>query len=552
MHNNHRSLKSLEDVLIVSQNYMNIFDILDIKRQGYLDGNQAQLYLTSIDFGKEYRIIHDAIPDIKESDCLIMKQFVLIMYIAQYRHKDIIAEEVDFNSYLAEFSDCLRHCEEALQAIEHYKFFSLVTLAELKTKFSQAFSKLEYILKQIVNTDIQQKPEFNFSHEKQGIPSPPQEKVLPGSFDDDEHVKNIEREVRDDSDKMSVPQSNPGFLGQSHQEASTLTLRSQTPSPEPHSVSKRNSSEVHDDITSDTNSEKQQQQQQQQQKESEDAKYSYDSHLAITDVISNITTSVTGIASLVGLSNSPKGETRGLDVVPETNQDIVQPIEAKDVTPLPIKPDNVDDSIPIDAPIDSKLRDNDSNEHQNLTKEEINQGADALKEIAHSIPVTNTPDSPRSSHLSAVYDAKRLAEALDEKTALEIQAMNEKNNNENNNDKQNYGEKNNADSSDKNFMSDVADTVKSVIEEPISRVVKPLDTGMNTDLDSLNDHMDGAMNDRPAPMENKESFGEAIIIVPVEDDSEDKQHFSSLDHDGRIKDHPDDFYNKKDMVSFLY
>lgn len=146
--------------------------------------NQAQLYLTSIDFGKEYRIIHDAIPDLKESDCLIMKQFVLIMYIAQYRHKDIVAEEgkaitnevihfiinllinhamylVDFNSYLAEFSDCLRHCEEAIQAIEHYKFFSLVTLAELKTKFSQAFSKLEYILKQIVNTDIQQKPEFN-------------------------------------------------------------------------------------------------------------------------------------------------------------------------------------------------------------------------------------------------------------------------------------------------------------------------------------------------------------------------------------------------------
>lgn len=57
---------------------------------------------------------------------------------------------------LTEFSQSLRHSEESLQEIEHYKFLSLVTLVELRTKFSQAFFKFEDMLKQIFNSDTPQ------------------------------------------------------------------------------------------------------------------------------------------------------------------------------------------------------------------------------------------------------------------------------------------------------------------------------------------------------------------------------------------------------------
>lgn len=129
----------------------------------------------------------------KDNGRLIKKQFIITMFLARYRHKDISFDKGkdnckkrntnenftdnimsilkttfcldDLTSHLSEFSHCLRHCEKALQEIENYKFFSLVTASELRRNFSEAFQKFELTLKQIsqskIPQDTSQEPDFN-------------------------------------------------------------------------------------------------------------------------------------------------------------------------------------------------------------------------------------------------------------------------------------------------------------------------------------------------------------------------------------------------------
>ncbi|KAI8067274.1 hypothetical protein BDF21DRAFT_426194 [Thamnidium elegans] len=453
-----KQFKCLEDVLSASQTYMDQFNMLDVKHQGYLDENESQLYFSSINFGKEFEMIWNSVRDMKDSGRLIMKQFIIIMFIAQYRHGSISIDQ-DSIYRLTEFSQSLRHCEESLQEIEHYRFLSLVTLADLRANFSRSFFKFEEMLKQI------SRPAFNVVEENQDtIPSPVQEKTMPGSFQDE---KKVSRSVPKPN-YMSLPQNDPGFLDQSHKKASTLTLRSQPisfeNSHEPYSQHQNDSS--HDLTESDvvqTGS--------------------------IPDVISNITAGVTGIASLVGLSNSPKSETRGLDTAQETNQDSVEPSQA-DPTPLPIKPKEVDESIAIDPPVDL----NNSDTHKKFTDDELNQGADALKEIGQSIPVTDT----ESFELSSTYISNRLANTFNET---------------------------NTPSANQNstYSSDRGSSIEnSNVDKPIVVEVNELKSAMDTNMNDFTKHMDETVNARPELTQNQDgSFGYATIIVPGKEIPED-------------------------------
>ncbi|KAI9263916.1 hypothetical protein EDC94DRAFT_606518 [Helicostylum pulchrum] len=469
MSNNHKQLKCLEDISSASQTYMDQFNELDVKQQGYLDEHESQLYFSSINFGKEFEIIWNSVHDMKDSGRLTSKQFIVIMFIAQYRHEDISIDQGSIYR-LTEFSQSLRHSEESLQEIEHYKFLSLVTLVELRTKFSQAFFKFEDMLKQIFNSDTPQEtsqiPACNvFEEDQDTIPSPIQKKTMPGSFQDEKKVsKSVPK-----PNYTSLPQSDPGFLDQSHKEASTLTLRSQF-------VPFENSYEEHNDSSHEPTESNAEQ-----------------GGLSIPDVVSNITDGFTGIASLVGLSNSPKPETRGLDTAQETNRDIVEPSQT-DATPLPIKPKEIDESIAIDPPVDL----NNSGTDKRFTDDELNQGADALKEIGQSIPVTDTPTE--SFELPSTYITNRLADALNE---AECQPANQ----------------NNTCSSDSNSLIE-----NSNVDKAIAAEVNELKSAIDTNVTDFTEHMDDTVKARPELVQNEDgSFGYATIIVPGKEISEDMQ-----------------------------
>lgn len=303
------------------------------------------------------------------------------------------------------------------------------------------------------------------------IASPAQEKIMPGSFQEE----NIVSKSVPKPNYTALPQNDPGFLGQSHKKASTLTLRSQP-------ISLENSHESHSQDLSDS---------------------SYDhtennvvqggsQNSSIPDVISNITAGVTGIASLVGFSNSPKLETRGLDTAQETNQDIVKSPQT-DITPSPIKPKEVDDCIAIDPPVDL----NNSDTDKKFTDEELNRGADALKEIGQSIPVTDA--HTESFELPSTYIANRLADALNESNT---QSVNEKN----------------------IYSSDSNSIENSNANKAIAAEVDELKSAIDTNINDFTKHMDDTVNARPELTQNEDgSFGYATIIVPGKDISEDMQ-----------------------------
>lgn len=304
-----------------------------------------------------------------------------------------------------------------------------------------------------------------FEENQDIIPSPTQEKTMPGSFQDEKKVsKSVPK-----PNYMSLPQNDPGFLGQSHKKASTLTLRSQP-------VSFGNSHEDQNDSSHD----------------STESNVVQDGP-SIPDVISNITAGLTGIAGLVGLSNSPKPETRGLDTTQETNRDIGEPSQT-DATPLPIKPREVDESIAIDPPVDL----NNSGTDKRFTDDELNQGAEALKEIGQSIPVTDTPT--KSFELPSTYITNKLADAVNETDCQSAK-------------------QNNTYSSDSNSSLE-----NSNIDNSIAAEVNELKSAIDTNINNFTKHMDDTVKARPELVQNEDgSFGYATIIVPGKEISEDMQ-----------------------------